>query len=247
MHSTPNTTSDCYAAELGGCSGKISREHYFSESIWHLLAGNDSLTAEGFTWIPDGESKKLSPNALASKILCSAHNSQLHRFDTEALRFFRALRYESSDLITQIDGYLLERWFLKLLIGCSLVNRAQKTKHWTPPKAWLEVLFEAKEIPNDCGLMIPISGRKLRGVYNGADIQIHYKDPQLINPAGVFVRLGWMAAYFCMVPNVGPDDFSYSFRPKEISIAYPDKRKTIELPWRGLPAVFTGPVPQHAN
>jgi hypothetical protein len=50
----------CYANSLGGCSGKISKEHYISE---HLLRELGPIKAKGFHWLR-GEEKRLY------KILC---------------------------------------------------------------------------------------------------------------------------------------------------------------------------------
>ena len=244
MTTTPESTKQhqrCYARGMGNCAGKISREHYFSASLYKLLAGGESLMIEGVHWLTSGSSVELAPSALTAKVLCEHHNSSLSVLDAEALRFFLLLRYETTAEQQHIDGDLLERWYLKVLIGQMAATKAG----WTPSTAWLNVLFGLRAFPSDAGLLVPIAGAKLRGVYNGADMQLHFSDPKLQVPAGLFLRLGWFGSYLAIDPKIGPDAFEYSFRPREISVSYPGKRKVATFSWNGIPAGFTGPVPQH--
>jgi len=226
---------------MGNCAGKISREHYFSDSLYKLLAGGESLTIEGAHWLTSGSSVELAPSALTAKVLCEHHNSSLSILDAEALRFFLLLRYETTAEQEHIDGELLERWYLKVLIGQMAASNAR----WTPSTTWLKVLFGLRTFPQDAGLLIPVAGAKLRGVYNRADMQLHFSDPELQVPAGLFLRLGWFSSYLAMDPEIGPDAYEYSFRPHEISVSYPGRRKVATFSWTGIPAGFIGPVPQH--
>jgi hypothetical protein len=244
MTTTPGNTKQhrrCYARGMGNCAGKISREHYFSSSLYKLLAGGESLTIEGTHWLKSGSSVELAPSALTAKVLCEHHNSSLSVLDAEALRFFLLLRYETTTEEEHIDGELLERWYLKVLIG----QMAATKVGWTPTKAWLDVLFGVRAFPPHAGLLVPVAGAKLRGVYNGADMQLHFSDPMLQVPAGLFLRLGWFGSYLAVDPEIAPGGFTYSFRPREISVSYPGRRKVAIFSWSGIPVVFSGPIPQH--
>jgi hypothetical protein len=208
-----------------------------------MLAGRDLLHVEGFPWIGRDNSKKMSPASLAAKVLCTHHNSALSPLDSEALRFFSQLRYEGDSEVTSIDGELLERWYLKVLIGSVLASSTRGVKQWSPPQSWLHILFGMQRFAPETGLLFPISGRKFRGVYNGVDMQVSYEDPERTIPAGLYLRLGWMASYLGMVPGIGPNEWSFSYRPCEVSISYPDKKKVVTFPWNGIPARYMGPIP----
>jgi hypothetical protein len=233
----------CYASSLGGCSSKISLEHYFSHSLYKLLAKGDPLHVEGMPWLPADGSAKIPAKSLGSNILCENHNSALSKYDDEALKMFNHLRYESKSNNPIFIKSDIERWYLKALIGCVIANKTAGGKKWNPPIDWLRVLFKDKNFTKGAGLHIPISGKKLKGVYNGVDFQVSYRDPTRNKPIGIFIRFGWMASYFTMEAGIGPREWNYSFRPKYISVQYPDKKKIIEFPWNGITAGFTGPIP----
>ena len=120
------TVKGCWAASLGDCEGKISREHLVSQALFP--GGN--ITVSGLRWCKDG-SKTVGLAALTGKILCQKHNSELSELDTTVKRAFEAFD-ESMQLFQlrsklqgrrwtiktfTIDGVLLERWFLKTLIN----------------------------------------------------------------------------------------------------------------------------------
>jgi hypothetical protein len=116
----------CWAASLEGCDGKISREHLVSQSLFP--EGN--ITVSGLHWCKD-RPKTVGLAALTGKILCQKHNSELSELDAavkqafetfdESMRLFQArskLQGRRWAIKTfNIDGELLERWFLKTLIN----------------------------------------------------------------------------------------------------------------------------------
>lgn len=119
----------CWAACLGGCSGKISREHIVSRSLFE----GESIMVSGFSWCKD-EEKEIGLSSLTAKILCVKHNNDLSDVDIAGAHAFDVLR-EMTMLSNvrekmkprlwrvvnyTIDGSLLERWFLKTLINISL-------------------------------------------------------------------------------------------------------------------------------
>lgn len=59
--------------------------------------------------------QNIGPGAFSAKILCENHNSKLSILDTEATKFFTAILHNQN---ARIDGELLERWLIKVLLGC---------------------------------------------------------------------------------------------------------------------------------
>lgn len=121
----------CWASSLGGCDGKLSREHLVSEAFWP----GESITAVGFPWCKT-EPKRVGAAAIVSKVLCRTHNSLLSPVDAGGAHAFHAL--EASELLLQrrrhiapqdwmrvgfaADGPLLERWFTKTAVNMLLVT-----------------------------------------------------------------------------------------------------------------------------
>ena len=119
---------NCWAASLGDCDDKITREHVISQCLFK----GDEITVQGFPWCLN-EPKTIGLSNLVAKILCRKHNNNLSDLDAAALRAFDVLResIRMNDVRGKlkqrfwrikhfkIDGPLLERWFLKTLINLS--------------------------------------------------------------------------------------------------------------------------------
>lgn len=117
---------DCWAEPIGGCSPNMSREHLISAAVFP----GQTVMVHGFPWCRD-EPKEIGIAKLVSRILCEAHNNALSPLDTAAgetattLRTMDHLRETRSKLRQhywkvksfEIDGTLMERWFLKTLIN----------------------------------------------------------------------------------------------------------------------------------
>lgn len=233
----------CYAHPLGGCSKKISNEHYFSHSLLKMLAKDELLHVEGLPWIQVGSNKKIPPTRLAAKILCENHNSRLSIYDDIAKTVFNHLRYESSFEDPLNVPKEFEYWYLKLLIGALVANKTSSGVIWKPPLEWLEILFESRELEPGIGLYIPSSGKTYRGVYNGADISLIYIDPDRYFPCAVLLRFGWFVSYFTMASRVFPTENTFVYHPISVSVRYPDKVKYLFFPWTGSLVGFNGPIP----
>jgi hypothetical protein len=120
------TVKGCWAAPLGDCEGKISREHLVSQALFP----DGGITVSGLHWCKD-EPKTVGLAALTGKILCQKHNSELSELDETVKQAFETLDesmrlYELRGKLKArrwtiktfaIDGALLERWFLKTLIN----------------------------------------------------------------------------------------------------------------------------------
>jgi hypothetical protein len=115
----------CYANIHGGCSTKISGEHYISHSLIKLYTFDDPKVElkhnNGF-----GIRRPVKPNDFVTKVLCVNHNTGLSDTDAAALQFATFVRsialgfgngageWGEQDQIT-VSGDDLERWILKLL------------------------------------------------------------------------------------------------------------------------------------
>jgi len=137
----------CYANLHGGCSTKISGEHYISHSLIKLYYFNDRKVAlkhnNGF-----GIRKPVKPKNFVANVLCTKHNTALGVNDKAALElatFVRniALQFGNGagkwgrrEEIT-ISGHDLERWVLKLLCTHAAAkaftaNQGQVEKPYSP-------------------------------------------------------------------------------------------------------------------
>ena len=157
---------ECWAAEIGGCAGKVSREHLVTDGIW---TGPD-IQVVGLPWcrtVPVSVGRA----SIVSKILCRTHNSALSEVDSAAIRTFRTLR-EAAELqerrrraffppvvphCFEVDGALLERWFLKTAINLALVQQGQVS--WydgkfgrVPPRVLVEAAFGGPPLAAGAGL-----------------------------------------------------------------------------------------------
>jgi hypothetical protein len=123
---TGQAVKGCWAASLGDCDGKISREHLVSQALFP----DGGVRVRGFHWCKD-ESKNVGLGAMTGKILCQKHNNDLSELDSAAKQTFDTfndawtLHESRQKVITRswsqktftVDGVLLERWFLKTLIN----------------------------------------------------------------------------------------------------------------------------------
>jgi hypothetical protein len=128
MNAPDKSVKGCWAASLGDCEGKISREHLVSQALFP----DGKITVSGLNWCKD-EPKTVGLAALTGKILCRRHNSELSELDAAVKRTFETFD-ESMQLFQlrsklksrrwtirtfTIDGALLERWFLRTLVNLS--------------------------------------------------------------------------------------------------------------------------------
>lgn len=113
----------CWANKYSPCDGKLSREHYISQSIFE----QQFIYVSGFSWC-NGEEKKISIANLTKKVLCEHHNSRLSTIDIaglNAIRVFEQLIPEEHRKAKtppenhKIDGLNFERWLLKTAINLS--------------------------------------------------------------------------------------------------------------------------------
>ena len=109
----------CWAHILGGCSAKMSKEHYLGRKL---------LTKVRATGLhPDLEGRDVPASALSAHILCKRHNEELGEADQEAINLRASLLrwFDRQEDVTQGQGFwtpthidvnarLFSRWLCKL-------------------------------------------------------------------------------------------------------------------------------------
>ncbi|MEU0875747.1 hypothetical protein [Nocardia brasiliensis] len=127
MTSTEYKHPKCYANVDGGCSTKISGEHYISHGLIKLYTFNDAtvkILHDNGRGIPHPVPAK---NFVAN-ILCTAHNNGMSALDTSAIELATFLQRIALDWLggngtwgvdetIQISGDDFQRWALKLLLN----------------------------------------------------------------------------------------------------------------------------------
>lgn len=154
--------ANCWARGLGGCSGKQSKEHYVSRS----LLGESPVTVSGLPWCR--QPKTIPVEGFSRNILCTTHNSQLSVLDeagshafTCFSKFMQVRGVRLAERCKQkkvqryrIDGGKLERWLLKAIIGTAFGHETADRGAWQPPLEWVEMAFEKRPFPSQCGLYV---------------------------------------------------------------------------------------------
>lgn len=190
----------CYAASLGNCGGKISREHFISESV---LEQFDFLDPEGVPWLK-GKANTVSAANLNSKCLCEYHNNFLSPLDTLAgkafANFVEFLNPKAPKVL--IWGPSLERWLLKVMLGLvgtkQIEVSGQKITTSNLPTEWVEILFGLRDFDAETGLYCtPLLGSRIQ-LKKKFSAQTLILDDQL---QGVRVNLAGMEFVLSMVPR----------------------------------------------
>ncbi len=174
----------CYAAPLGGCRGKLSREHYISRVA--LEAHGDEQVITDASWLSAGEVRTVTVSQMVTKVLCEHHNSSLSPLDLRGSRCLSALRRISvpvddramaaakrgrdMELAAVLNGSIVERWFLKtmcgLLAGGQARWRTTTGERWRPNRTLLEVLFSGKRFESGAGLYLATTQRTVDACTN---------------------------------------------------------------------------------
>jgi hypothetical protein len=210
-HSNPK----CYAAELGGCSQELSREHFFSKAILKLLNDGPEFKISGLPWQELPGAGIPSPGSLSAKVLCRHHDSVLEVLDRKALQLFTAFEAVNQhlsgsecedELVVEICGDKIERWIFKALTGVVASGNAGKGSFRVPkskpPLELLQFLFGQEELPDEWGLYLidPINNRPMaeRAISFAPIIQ----DDRFIRGAVLHVH-GFQ--FLLVMSNPGPD------------------------------------------
>jgi hypothetical protein len=169
---------DCWASIIGGCSGKGSREHLVSASLWT----SDRVDVSGLPWCKDAP-KRIGLASLTGKLLCTEHNSQLSGADEAGKVAFDAFR-DADELAHErnthrphrrwhirrfdVPGVALERWFLKTTINLAITQKSHLRWQATGepvdnvPLELVEVAFAKRELRKPMGLyFVALVGQKV--------------------------------------------------------------------------------------
>lgn len=166
---------DCWASIIGNCSDKMSKEHMVSKGLFKEDSRYKKgvITMYGLPWC-ENSPKEIGISSAQSKILCGYHNNVLSPLDSEAVKTFSIFR-DIWDIIQhakgrkinvkreikhEINGVLLERWFLKTAIDILYVGLLKVDK---PPRELVEIAYGIKKFPNGVGLCIAgkIGGQRI--------------------------------------------------------------------------------------
>lgn len=91
----------CWARQLGGCRGGISREHIFSKGIFQ----GDDLQVDGAPWF-HGASKQIPLDQAVANVLCSHHNNKLGEYADQAAIAIRDAIQESINTKAEGGGWV---------------------------------------------------------------------------------------------------------------------------------------------
>ena len=145
------TGRSCWAERLGDCDGPLSKEHVISSAVFD----ETMLEVEGIHAFGDVR-KTVSTAALTARVLCRGHNSQLSPLDSEAARLsdaIKASRIGSDPVMHQVNGILLERWALKVLVNL-LASRWTEKGYLPPGLDIIEKVFGSEPILAPSGLYV---------------------------------------------------------------------------------------------
>lgn len=157
----------CYANTRGGCSTKISGEHYLSHGLIRLFSFDDPDFLIGHS-NGLGVRRPVQPKAFKANVLCQRHNTALSPADDAAIAFASFLRkiafqfhagdgtWESAEAIT-ISGDDLQRWVLKMFLTHAAVGAFQfdGTQVDTPiPEDAIDLLLDRSPWPRTWGLCL---------------------------------------------------------------------------------------------
>ena len=235
---TGKSVEACYASRLADCGSKLSREHYISESLLHYLNRNNQLTVSGLPWL-ENTSQVVSPNSLASKVLCERHNTAGSPLDAIAVRLFQAFDEQGvhgsgQQLLYLFSGHDLERWLLKILCGitCSQNLKLDSGTDVAIPDAWLDILFCGAQFPDDQGLYVCKSrGHRFEGPHG---LQL-----RAIAGRGRLTGMGLSVCGYELIlsmsgfPSRSFDGRDVAYRPLEIYATGQDYEKSVMFSWHG--------------
>jgi hypothetical protein len=144
----------------------MSNEHLVTEGLFP----DGTIVAQGLPWCP--EPKTVGLANLTAKLLCSTHNSSLSVVDSAAIEAKKAFdaaldlmnfraKYKKQRWTRQtftVNGYLLERWFLKTLINvvqCGVFKLpvgSDATEHGLPSRRLVEIAFGSQRFDKPEGM-----------------------------------------------------------------------------------------------
>ncbi len=219
----------CFLKGHGNCGGKISGEHYISETVLEAIGSNGDVHVGGFPWQEDQTLQSFGIRSLVVNALCETHNSGLSALDNVAGEFFRAVdaadkRPETLPIITSIDGTHIERWFLKVLCGLTV---AAGFNNGTTPINWRKIL-SGGPWPAGWGLYVPApSGRHV--------LATEFYIETLVNPESLDVKAAKFrvaGAHFSLLLGSPDNPTAWGkYRPRGLIFRSGNNERRIEFLW----------------
>jgi hypothetical protein len=153
----------CYANIYGGCSPKISREHFISHSLIKLYSFDDPGLKIRHTG-DYGVREFVSPKKFVANVLCEKHNNGLHRADDAALQIATFLRTNSMRFLNgggewgddeeiTVSGDDFQAWILKLILNHAVGKALSGDRGTFPPEA-IGVMLGLGMWPSTWGLCV---------------------------------------------------------------------------------------------
>jgi len=229
----------CYLSVLGGCSGRISGEHFISENVLEQMLSGEVLRVSGMPWQRPGEETEASAASFKTKCLCTKHNSALSPLDEVGGKFFRALNDVDRDFAANgaagppvfraLYGADVERWLLKLLAGFLVA----KGEHRHPgggltPATLRTLLHGSPSLQRPCGLYFLGSAGDEYGGHSGVTVAAlrSRKDDTLL---GMRVGLRSHPIALCVAPGLTGRGMNY--RPGSFAVRFGAKTSGLLLGW----------------
>lgn len=136
----PKLARECWAATLGGCSRKLSKEHVISNS-----AIGDGVHFGAL----NGVQQRIGAGSLKISVLCSSHNSALSEVDDEGAKLINAVKaYRTTsraklllsagaptEYRVEVDGRRFERWAMKTFLNATAASAGLAKGSLLPPIA----------------------------------------------------------------------------------------------------------------
>lgn len=222
----------CYAESLGNCRGKLTLEHFVSRSLLQDL--EPTFIAEGL--VPSDVPVAVSASAasVAARVLCDGHNAGLSEVDGLAVPFLSAARRFDHELssagnstsVAAVDGYTLERWLAKALLG--LVARPGSTSTLSPKNHALlvAVAFGQRRFAPPWGVHLDISpARPMASLHDFSLVALcnPQRECRAVTFSSASVR--WLLA----LGRSGLPDETY--RPDSVVLQSPTATRTLQLVW----------------
>ena len=222
----------CYANDDNNCSTKLSREHFISERYLRQIAVNHTNKIASLAWQELQTFSILPTKGLASRILCSRHNSALSSLDSEFGSFAETIRdfdrgITSASVTRTVSGCIIELWMLKCFLGLSVsknIGGALKPE-------CVNILFERQMWPTEWGLYYctDAQGGPIYHTDSLAVETLTAPDGRLLG--GKFVVQG-LPFYLVLGKPGNPRAFGI-WHPREIIFKFPTVEKRISLTWDG--------------
>ena len=165
----PSVNDRCYLSSFGGCSSKMTREHFVSRNILARVTTN-KLTFENAGHFFGGKGRvEIGVDDFVAKVLCDTHNGALGPLDAAAGLVFSTIEALAKDVPRIADekralesfhissGLDIERWMIKVycgLVGAGKIRSlsGQALQRSALPSYLLDALLGNCFLPSPLGL-----------------------------------------------------------------------------------------------